>query len=449
MTSAFLTLGLLSMQMSEPREAIKHLSAALSRAPAEGLSAIQAHANIAIALASVGRCTEGRSHALSAVRMASVTAPGSQHADAYDILATVELAADRPAQALAAIEEAAAALGSLEGTGIRGSLALHRAQALCMQNEGDLAETWCARAEVLAKENSPLDRIEEQDLTALRARVLEAKGLLRDAMEFALAHVEALSETFSTCALNLVVGRCALALGDHAAALTAVEGVALVGDRLGYVFPDRTLTKSLWELALTCGDSRVIRYAERVLHLQDVGDADDVPWAMSRASCRPGASAPSLSPSEGGMTASEKDLSSPLMYVTTPDGVIRVAQRDIAEVIKSATLVVDTLAHRLRVQDREISLERRRAIEPLVVHLLRRAKDGLSADDVLRAAGGPGPESADAEHRVRVLISRIRHILRDSSAVERVRDAGEYGRTRYRIAASVRFALIEPLHTTN
>jgi DNA-binding response OmpR family regulator len=111
--------------------------------------------------------------------------------------------------------------------------------------------------------------------------------------------------------------------------------------------------------------------------------------------------------------------------------------------------VVDTLAHRLRVQDREISLERRRAIEPLVVHLLRRAKDGLSADDVLRAAGGPGPESADAEHRVRVLISRIRHILRDSSAVERVRDAGEYGRTRYRIAASVRFALIEPLHTTN
>ena len=59
--------------------------------------------------------------------------------------------------------------------------------------------------------------------------------------------------------------------------------------------------------------------------------------------------------------------------------------------------------------------------------------------------GGPGPESADAEHRVRVLISRVRDLLGDPAAIERVRDAGEYGRTRYRLSQAVKFVLIEPL----
>jgi hypothetical protein len=100
------------------------------------------------------------------------------------------------------------------------------------------------------------------------------------------------------------------------------------------------------------------------------------------------------------------------------------------------------------VHDREVSLERRRALEPLVVQLLRRAREGLSADEILRAAGGPGPESADAEHRVRVLISRVRDLLGEPAAIERVRDAGEYGKTRYRLAPNVQFALIEPLFSS-
>jgi hypothetical protein len=135
--------------------------------------------------------------------------------------------------------------------------------------------------------------------------------------------------------------------------------------------------------------------------------------------------------------------------VTTPQGVSRIAAADLAKATEGATLVVDTLAHHLRVDAREVSLERRRALEPLVVQLLRRAKEGLSADEILRAAGGPGPESADAEHRVRVLISRVRDLLGDPAAIERVRDAGEYGRTRYRLAANVRFALVEPLFSSN
>jgi hypothetical protein len=138
-----------------------------------------------------------------------------------------------------------------------------------------------------------------------------------------------------------------------------------------------------------------------------------------------------------------------LIYVTTPHGVTRIPVAEMARATEGATLVVDTLAHHLRVDDREISLERRRALEPLVVQLLRRAKEGLSADEILRAAGGPGPESADAEHRVRVLISRVRDLLGDPSCIERVRDAGEYGRTRYRLAPTVRFALVEPLFSTS
>jgi DNA-binding response OmpR family regulator len=100
------------------------------------------------------------------------------------------------------------------------------------------------------------------------------------------------------------------------------------------------------------------------------------------------------------------------------------------------------------VDNREVSLERRRALEPLVVQLLRRAKEGLSAEEILRAAGGPGPESADAEHRVRVLISRVRDLLGDPASIERVRDAGEYGKTRYRLSGAVQFVLIEPLFTS-
>jgi DNA-binding response OmpR family regulator len=137
-----------------------------------------------------------------------------------------------------------------------------------------------------------------------------------------------------------------------------------------------------------------------------------------------------------------------LIYVTTPNGVTRVRSTELHTATEGSDLVVDTITHQLRVEGREVSLERRRALEPLVVQLLRRAREGLSAEEILRAAGGPGPESADAEHRVRVLISRVRDLLGDPAAIERVRDAGEHGKTRYRLAPSVRFALIEPLYTS-
>jgi hypothetical protein len=203
----------------------------------------------------------------------------------------------------------------------------------------------------------------------------------------------------------------------------------------------------LWELALKSGDSRVVRYAERTLALLNAPCSDAVPV--------PPPSRVSVARLSGPASSHEIDvLAEPtegetLIYVTTPQRVARVPLAEMAKATEGATLVVDTLAHALRVHDREVSLERRRALEPLVVQLLRRAREGLSADEILRAAGGPGPESADAEHRVRVLISRVRDLLGDPAAIERVRDAGEHGRTRYRLAANVRFALVEPLFSSN
>jgi hypothetical protein len=40
-------------------------------------------------------------------------------------------------------------------------------------------------------------------------------------------------------------------------------------------------------------------------------------------------------------------------------------------------------------------------------------------------------------------------LLGDPAAIERIRDAGEYGKTRYRLAPELRFALIEPLFSPN
>jgi hypothetical protein len=310
------------------------------------------------------------------------------------------------------------------------------------------AKQWLGKTEKLRADLGAVDPIEDQDLVTTRARTLEACGEYAEAWQVAREHADRLPEAFVTGSLNLVAGRCALALGDEAAARAAVERAALSGDRHGWVFPDRMPSQALWELAVRSGDSRVVRYAEQTIVLVQSADAAPEP---SMPPSRRSSSVLILSspPSTDDVTA--MDLPSEgeaLIYVTTPQGVTRVPLQELARATEGATLVVDTLAHALRVHDREVSLERRRALEPLVVQLLRRAREGLSADEILRAAGGPGPESADAEHRVRVLISRVRDLLGDPSAIERVRDAGEHGRTRYRLAANVRFALVEPLFSS-
>jgi len=446
-----MTLGHLSMRLADPRTAAKHYATALARSPARGTAAMSAHGNLAIALGSIGRFDEGRFHATNAIGIARELAAGWRHADAHDVLAIVEIAADRPLAALHAIDEALVVLGEIDHPMLRYQLAEHRTWALAMLGRAQAARQWLAKAEKLRADLAVVDAIDEQDLVGTRARTLEACGHLREALEHASAHAEKLPEAFVTGSLNLVVGRCALAMDDEGTARSAVERAALSGERHGWVFPDRQPSLALWQLALRSGDSRVVRYAERMIALVGAATAGAGAIAPPPPSVRQSAARISIPPSSEDLDAviSEPPEGETLIYVTTPQGVTRVPLGDMTRATEGATLVVDTLAHHLRVHDREVSLERRRALEPLVVQLLRRAKEGLSADEILRAAGGPGPESADAEHRVRVLISRVRDLLGDPAAIERVRDAGEYGKTRYRLAANVRFALVEPLFSSN
>jgi tetratricopeptide (TPR) repeat protein len=437
-----MTLGHLSMRLSDPRAAAKHYAAALSRTQARAAASMTAHGNLAIALGSIGRFEEGRHHATQAISIAHELAAGWRHADAHDVLAIVEIAADRPIAALQAIDEALVVLGDIDHGMLRYQLAVHRTWALSMLGRAQSAKQWLARAEKLRNDLSVVDAIDEQDLVSTRARCLEACGELRAAIDESVPHAQELPEAFVTGSLNLVIGRCALALGDEAQARLAVERAALSGDRHGWVFPDREVSLPLWELALKSGDSRVVRYAERTLALVSAMSTETLPAPPPSRVSVARLSSPSMADLDSMVEPTEGET---LIYVTTPERVSRVPLTDMAKATADATLVVDTLTHALRVHDREVSLERRRALEPLVVQLLRRAREGLSADEILRAAGGPGPESADAEHRVRVLISRVRDLLGDPAAIERVRDAGEHGRTRYRLAANVRFALVEPL----
>jgi len=449
-----MSLGHLAMRLAEPKSAVRHYAAALGRAPARGHAAMRAQGNLAIALGSVGKFDEARQNALAACGIAAEIASGWRHADAHDVLAIVEIAADRPAAALQALDDALAALGEIEQPTLRYQLAGHRTWVLAMLGRAQPAKQWLAKAEKLRAELASADALDDQDLIATRARVHEACGEHADAVGCGLPFADKLPSAFVTGNLNLVVARSSLALGDAELARISVERAALSGDKHGWVFPERDGSAALWELALKSGDSRVVRYAEKMMAYITGG-----PPPPSLPPPRP--SIPSVPPSRSTMPSippppSVGDVDpavesfgegESLIYVTTNAGVQRVRRTEIGAATEGSTLVVDTITHALRVDTREVSLERRRALEPLVVQLLRRAREGLSAEEILRAAGGPGPESADAEHRVRVLISRVRDLLGDPSAIERVRDAGEHGKTRYRLAPSVRFALIEPLTT--
>ncbi len=424
-----------------------HYASALSRTQARAAASMTAHGNLAIALGSIGRFEEGRHHGTQAISIAQELAAGWRHADAHDVLAIVEIAADRPLAALQAIDEALVVLGEIDHTMLRYQLAV-------ASHVGPGHARARAVGEAVARPRREAPRRPPGRRRHRRARPRvdprphpRGIGQPREAIDEALVHAQRLPEAFVTGSLNLVVGRCALALGDEAAARLAVERAALSGDRHGWVFPDREASLPLWQLALKSGDSRVVRYAERTMALVNAMSAETLPAPPpSRTSGARLSNTPSSADLE---SFSEPTEGETLIYVTTPQRVTRVPLAEMAKATEGATLVVDTLAHALRVHDREVSLERRRALEPLVVQLLRRAREGLSADEILRAAGGPGPESADAEHRVRVLISRVRDLLGDPAAIERVRDAGEHGRTRYRLAANVRFALVEPLFSSN
>jgi tetratricopeptide (TPR) repeat protein len=436
--SVSMLFGHLAMRLADPRAATRHYGAALARSTTMGTVSLSAQANMAIALGSVGRFDEARHHATQSINIARDLGSTWRQADGHDVLAIVEIAADRPLAALHAVDEAQGVLGDPDqpvSPLLRYQLAEHRTWALAQLGRMSGARQWLEKAEAFYAELPAVDLVDEHDLIVARVRTLEAAGQYQEALETGIPHATRFPEAFVTGSLNLCIGRSALLQGDQDLARVAVERAALSGDLHGWIFPDRALSRDLWRMAKQSGDSRVVRYAERMLGLLASPVGSIPPPAPSRASL---ASLPNI-PIE------ESFVDNDLIYVTTAEGVSRVKREDLAEHTAGIDVVVDTMTHALRVHSREVSLERRRALEPLVVQLLRRAREGLSAEEILRAAGGPGPESADAEHRVRVLISRVRDLFGDAAAIERVRDAGEHGKTRYRVAGAVRFALVEPL----
>jgi len=439
-----MTLGHLSMRLANPRGAAKQYATALIRVPARGAAAMTAHGNLAIALGSMGRFDEGRYHALQAIGIAREVASAVRHADAHDVLAILEIASDEPRAALNVIHEAFVVLGDVDHPMLRYQLTEHRAWALAMLGRSQAVRQSLAEAERLRADLGALDPFEDQELVAIRARTLECYGQAAEALALARQHCKQLPEAFVTGYLFLIVGRCALAQGDETAAREAVERAALAGHQHGWVFPERRESLALWRIALRSGDSRVVRYAERMIVLSD-GTAGTLSVLPLFPSVRPPATMVPPPASHDAEGVTQLSGGEALVYLTTPRGVTRIALSELAHATKGIPVVVNTLAHALYVDDREVSLERRRALEPLVVQLLRRAREGLSAEEILHAAGGPGPESADAEHRVRVLISRVRDLMGSTATIERVRDAGEHGKTRYRLAAGVLFALVEPL----
>src|ERR1700690_4582370 len=253
-----MTLGHLSMRLADPRTAVKHYLTALGRASARGAAAMSGHGNLAIALGSIGRFDEGRYHATQAIGVAHDIATGWRHADAYDVLAIVEIAADRPLAAVQAIDEALVVLGEIDQPMLRYQLAEHRAWALAMLDRAQTARQWLGKAERLRADLAAVDDMDDQDLVATRVRTLEACGQPSEALEQGLPYTEKLPEAFVTGSLNLAVGRCAVATGDDTTARAAVERAALSGEKHGWVFPDRQLSLPLWELALKSGDSRVV-----------------------------------------------------------------------------------------------------------------------------------------------------------------------------------------------
>ncbi len=404
-----MSLGHLAMRLADPGAAATHYLEALARAPTRGSAAMRAHGNVALAQSATGLAAEARAHAEAACELGRDLAAGWRHADAYDVLALVEIAADRPKHALAALDKALAFLDGDDQPTLRYQLVSHRTFALAAAGRAARARTSLALAERLRAELKHVDAIDAQDLVATRARTLEASLAHQAALDEGLPHATVLPQAFVTGTLNLVLGRCALALDQRAVALLCVERAALSGELHGWAFPERDASRALYAVGLRSGDSRVVRFAGRMLR----GDAQ--PSRDER------------------------------FFVTTREGVSRALAGELPRPGGGERLFVDTISHTLHAGGVARSLERRRALEPLVVELLRRAKDGLSAEEVLRAAGGPGPDSADAEHRVRVLVSRVRELMGGSNLVSRVREAGEHGRTRYRFAEGVAFVLIEPI----
>jgi len=423
-------IGYLHLRLGRPNEAHEAFMRAHEIAPPASRSALSAHSGDAVALCITGRFDEARATALEGVELAGRIGVRWRLADMWDTLGLVEFVADRPHAALRAIDEALAVLGAEKQDTLRFAILMHRATVLAVLGRARAAEQALSLAETVHQRMGSIDRTYALAWAVAQARVAEARGNFADVRRLIEPTLDG-SRHYGAADAYFAMARACMAEGALEEALPFVEEGCLIGLDAGIVLAERKHNLAVWALALTSRDSRVVRFADtmlkRLVSERALPVLSELPPTFQKA-----------------LAQWQNASGAQPIWLSTRFGVARVPLDEAEAEAQRAILAVNLISHEVRVGKKTVTLTRHRALEPLLVQLLRRADSGLSADDILMAAGGPGPGSADADHRVRVLISRLRALLGPEAPIVTARAAGEGARAHYRLSPQVEFALIEP-----
>jgi tetratricopeptide (TPR) repeat protein len=423
-------IGYLRLRLGRPADAHEAFLKAQEIAPPASRSGLSAHSGDAIALCITGRFDEARQTALEGVEIAGKIGVRWRLADMWDTLGLVEFVADRPHAALRAFDEALAVLGAETQDTLRFAILMHRTTTLAVLGRTRAAEQARSLAETVRQRMGTLDKTYEIAWAVSQARLAEARGDWAEVRRL-IAPVLDDSRHYGAGDALLAYARAWLAEGKLDEARTHAEKGCLLGADADLVYGERKHNLAVWALALTSRDSRAVRFADAMLK-RLVGER-----ALPALSEMP-------PPFQVAIQKWQSSSGARPVWLTTRFGVARVPMEEARAECTRVVLSVDLVSHEVRIADKTVALTRHRALEPLLVQMLRRAEEGLSAEDILMAAGGPGPGSADADHRVRVLVSRLRALLGPDAPIVTARAAGEGARAHYRLAPQVEFALIEP-----
>ena len=238
-----MTLGHLAMRLADPRTAAKHYGAALARAPPRAASpAMSAHGNLAIALGSHRALRRGARHTRRPPSASQrEIAAGWRHADAYDVLAIVEIAPTVPLAALQAHRRGARRRSASSSSRCCATSSPSTARwALAMLGRAQAAKQWLGQDRQAAR--GPRGGRRDRRAGPRRHARAHARGL-RPAHGGARRGAAARRAPPGGVRHRLAEPRRRRAarssLGDEATARVAVERAALSGDRHGWVFPDR------------------------------------------------------------------------------------------------------------------------------------------------------------------------------------------------------------------
>lgn len=423
-------MGYLLLRLGKLREAHEAFTRAHEIAPPSSRAALSAHSGNAVALCIIGSFDEARAAALEGIELAGRIGVRWRLADMWDTLGLVEFVADRPHAALRAVDEGFAILGAEKQDTLRFALLMHRATVLSVLGRGRASEQALSLAETVRQRMGALDRTYELAWAVARARFAESRGEHEEVERLILPVLDG-SRHYGAVDARFTLARALLAQDKVDEAYQHVEEGSLLAAEASIVIAERKQNLGVFALGLSSHDSRVVRYADsmlkRLVSERALPPFDDLPERSRKA-----------------LVDWQNAAGAQPIWLTTRFGVARVPMDEAEAEAERVILSVNSISHELRIGKKKMTLTRHRALEPLLVQMLRRADSGLSRDEILTAAGGPGPGSADADHRVRVLISRLRALLGPEAPIVTARAAGEGARAHYRLSPQVEFALIEP-----